>query len=54
MAEGFSISSALDLTIYDIAYILLSNRLKAPLITADDRLYERAKTISRVIHVKEY
>ncbi len=54
VAEGFSIASALDLTIYDVAYILLSNRLKAPLITADDHLYGRAKTISRLIHVKEY
>lgn len=54
VAEGFSIASALNLTIYDAAYILLSNKLKAPLITADDQLCERAKAASRLIHVEDY
>ena len=54
VAEGFSIASALDLTIYDVAYILLSNRLRVPLITTDDKLCERAKATAKLIHVKDY
>lgn len=54
MTEGFGLSTELDLTIYDVAYILLSLRLSMPLITADDQLLERAKDRSKLIHIRDY
>lgn len=40
--ELFLISRKLDISIYDCSYILLAKRLKAPLYTADKKLYQKA------------
>lgn len=42
MEELFLISRKLDVSIYDCSYILLAKRLKAPLYTADKKLYQKA------------
>lgn len=54
VSEALTIASSLDLTVYDASYLLLSNRLRAPLITADQTLWGRAKEHFRVIHIKTY
>lgn len=54
ISEGFNMASALDLTIYDIAYVFLSNKLQTTLITADEELYARARKQSKTLHLKDY
>ena len=54
VSRGLSIASKLDLTIYDAAYLFLSDKMKAQVITADDKLFEKAKKHFRVLHVKDY
>jgi len=53
-SEGVTIASNLDLTVYDASYLHLSDKLRAPLITADETLYERAKERFKIIHIKDY
>ena len=54
ISQGLSIARKLDLTIYDASYLLLSDKLKAQIITADDKLFEKAKKHFRVVHLKDY
>ncbi|MBI2184242.1 MAG: type II toxin-antitoxin system VapC family toxin [Thaumarchaeota archaeon] len=54
ISESFSLASAVDLTVYDAAYIRLSKELRMPLITADDQLYEKGKPFTRTIHVRDF
>jgi len=46
LADLFAISSKLDLSVYDCSYLLLAKRLKAPLYTADKKLYLKAKKLA--------
>jgi len=43
--ELFTLSRKLDLSVYDCAYLLLADKLKAPLYTADRKLYLKAKGV---------
>jgi len=52
--QELNIACNFDLTVYDASYPLLSDRTKSSLITADKKLYEKAKEHFRIIHVKEY
>ena len=54
VTEDLAIASNLDLTVYDASYLHLSDKLRAPLITADETLYERAKEHSKIIQIKDY
>lgn len=54
VSRGLNIASKLDLTIYDASYLFLSEKIKAQLITADDKLFEKAKKHFRVLHIKDY
>jgi len=54
VTEGLAIASSLNLTVYDASYLHLSDKLRAPLITADETLYERARERFKLIHVKDY
>jgi predicted nucleic acid-binding protein len=56
ISEVLTIATDLELTVYDASYLWLSKKLYAPLITADDQLYAKAKTTSQfqTLHIKEY
>lgn len=54
ISEALNIACKLNLAIYDAAYLLLSEELKAPLITADDQLYQKTKGHFKVLHIKAY
>jgi len=53
VANGLNMASKLDLTIYDASYLILSNKMKAQLITADDKLYEKTKKNFKIVHLKD-
>ena len=53
-SQGLSIACKLDLTIYDASYLWLTDKTKAQFITADNKLYEKAKKHFRVLHLKNY
>ncbi len=53
-SEVLGIACKLDLTVYDAAYLFLANQAETRLITADDKLYEKAKGHFQVLHVKDY
>jgi predicted nucleic acid-binding protein len=53
-SQGLSIACKLDLTIYDASYLSLTDKTKAQFITADNKLYEKAKQHFGVLHLKNY
>ena len=53
-AQVLDIACDLNLTIYDASYIFLAKETKAPLITADQTLYETARKWFKILHVKDY
>ena len=53
-SQGLSIACKLDLTIYDASYLALTDKTKAQFITADNKLYEKAKKHFGVLHLKNY
>jgi predicted nucleic acid-binding protein len=53
-SEVLDVACALNMAIYDAAYLLISEKTKAPLITSDTQLYEKAKKHFKVIHLKDY
>lgn len=53
-SQGLSIACKLNLAIYDAAYLFLSEKTNAQLITADNKLYEISKQHFRVLHIKDY
>jgi len=53
-AQSLSIACDLDLTIYDASYVLLTNELKVPLVTADKTLHETARKQFKILHIKDY
>ena len=53
-AEELKIASELDIAAYDASYLFLSKKMKAPLITADDALCEKAKADFKVIKLRDY
>jgi predicted nucleic acid-binding protein len=54
ISQGLRIACKLDLTIYDASYLLLSEKLKASFITADNKLCEKSKKHFGLLHVKNY
>ncbi|MGD0645331.1 MAG: type II toxin-antitoxin system VapC family toxin [Candidatus Bathyarchaeia archaeon] len=53
-SQGLEIAYKLDLAIYDACYVFLTSKMKAQLITADNKFYEKAKGNFNVLHVKDY
>jgi len=53
-AEVLEIAYKLDLAIYDACYVLLAQKLKTQLITADKKLCEAAKGDVGILHIKNY
>ena len=54
ISEALNIACKLNLAIYDSTYLLLSEKLKTQLVTADDQLYQKAKENFKVLHIKNY
>ena len=54
ISEALNIACKLNLAIYDSSYLLLSEKLKTAVITADDQLYQKAKDHYKVLHIKDY
>lgn len=54
ISEALNIACKLNLAIYDSTYLLLSEKLKTQLVTADDQLYQKAKEHFKVLHIKNY
>lgn len=52
--QELDIACKLDLTVYDAAYLFLAEKTRATLVTADEKLYERAKAHFKAIHIKDY
>lgn len=48
------IACKLDSAIYDAAYLFLSGKMKAQFVTADNKLYEKAKKHFSVLHIRDY
>ena len=53
VAEVFEAASSTSLTIYDAAYLWLSKKLDAPLVTADEKLCKKGGRVSKVILLQD-
>jgi predicted nucleic acid-binding protein len=53
-AQTLEITCKNSIALYDASYLFLTNKIKAQLITADNKLYETAKDHFRVLNIKEY
>ena len=53
LSKAIDIAIELKITLYDATYLTLTLEEDAPLITADRDLYEKGKTIAKVIHASE-
>ena len=54
VAQGLEVACKLNLALYDACYVFLTKKMKAQLITADNKLYETAKGGFKVLHIKDY
>jgi len=53
MVEVLNIATLTKLTVYDSAYLYLSKKLNAPLVTADDQLKKRGESVAEVVLLKD-
>ena len=53
-SQALTIACKLDLAIYDAAYLFLAEETGSRLITADNKLYEKAKGQFELLHIKDY
>lgn len=53
-AHVLEIACKLNLALYDACYVFLTKKMKAQLITADNKLYETARGNFNVLHIKDY
>ena len=53
LAEILNIATATKLTVYDAAYLHLSKKMEAKLITADSKLKKRGESVTAIILLKE-
>lgn len=51
--RAMEIARMTKMTFYDAVYVELAERLKIPLITADNEQFEKAKDLIEVIHIKD-
>jgi len=54
VSAELAIAGKLDMTTYDASYLILSEKMKAKVITADDKLFQKAKGRFGVVHLKDY
>ena len=43
-----------NLTVYDAYYLIVSNRYKIPVVTADDKFIRSAREHYNIVHLKEF
>ncbi len=48
-----NIAFKLDCAVYDATYLYLANKIEAPFVTSDNKLYEKAKGHFKVLHIKD-
>ena len=53
-SDELAIASQLKVTIYDAAYLFLSEKMNIQLITSDDKMYKKAKGRFQVLQLKDY
>jgi predicted nucleic acid-binding protein len=54
ISQVLKIACMLDSAIYDAAYLFLSDKIEAQLVTSDTKLYEKTKEHFNVLHIKDY
>ena len=54
ISKVLNIAIKTDLTVYDAAYLFVSEKMNAQVITADDKMYQKGKGQFRVLHLKDY
>jgi predicted nucleic acid-binding protein len=54
VSQSLAISCKDDIAVYDAAYLYLCDKLGAEMITADNKLFEKAKEHFKVRHIKDY
>ncbi len=54
ISQVLKIACMLDSAIYDAAYLFLSDKIKAQLVTSDTKLYEKTKEHFNVLHIRDY
>jgi predicted nucleic acid-binding protein len=53
LTKAMDIAIELKITLYDASYLALALEAHVPFITADEELYEKGKTIAKIIHISE-
>jgi len=53
-SQGLGVACDLNLTIYDVSYLFLAEKMRVPFITADERICEAARERFRILHIKDY
>jgi predicted nucleic acid-binding protein len=54
ISQVLKIACTLDSAIYDAAYLFLSDKTNAQLVTSDTKLCEKTKEHFNVLHIKDY
>ena len=52
--EAMKIARLLKISFYDSSYIQIAKKYNAKLITADDEMYEKAKRLTQVVHIRDF
>ncbi|MGO8805417.1 MAG: type II toxin-antitoxin system VapC family toxin [Candidatus Bathyarchaeia archaeon] len=53
-SQVLAIACKIEIAVYDAAYLFLSNKMDAQLITADNKLFEKSKGQFDVMHIKNF
>lgn len=53
LSRAIDMAIELKITLYDATYLALALEADAPLVTADEELYEKGKTMAKVIYASE-
>jgi predicted nucleic acid-binding protein len=53
VSQTLAIACKLDVAVYDAAYLFVCDKIGAQLITADNKLFEKAKEHFKVTHIRD-
>jgi predicted nucleic acid-binding protein len=53
-AQSLAIACKHNIALYDASYLFLTDKIKAQLLTADNKLYETAKDHFKLLNIKDY